>query len=135
MKKISFSVLSDINLLEKVLDKIELFFAENGLKGDWIENLIIASSEIISNAMTHGNKGIKEIPVDIFINIQPSLITMKIKDYGKGFNKDKIDDPLEEENLFKTRGRGILITESLIDSLEFENQPDGTCAVITKRIQ
>ncbi len=123
---------SNINALEDSLVEIESFLMKYALHQDFIDNLIIAVSELISNAMEHGNRFNPNLFVNINIEVVSRAVVVRVRDYGRGFDADHLANPLEKKNLFKTEGRGIFITRHLIDHLEFIHHIDGTEAIITK---
>lgn len=90
------------------------------------DNLSIAVTEAVGNAILHGNKKIPGKKVNIVFKIDKSRITVSVKDEGKGFNPDLISNPLDPGNLLKESGRGIFILKTLMDDVSFSFSPEGT---------
>lgn len=108
---------------------------EKGLSNDTIADLAISSTELINNAIVHGNKLDPDKQVTIILEFQNSSLTISIADQGSGFNPDEIPNPIADENLLKEAGRGIFIVRSLVDDLQIENNPEGgTSMIITKKL-
>lgn len=105
---------------------------------------IVAISEILVNAIEHGNLGItgneksklqhentwlKEIDrrlqlpehihqyVEVKFTRTETEITLQVTDQGKGFNWQEID--IERTNTHSTRGRGIFMANSVFKHLEY----------------
>jgi len=114
-------------------------FLEGTLRGFGTEESLIADiaisvSELVNNAMLHGNQSANDKWVTVTINRKDRKISIAVKDEGGGFNPDTVADPLAEENLLKEVGRGIFIVRSLMDKVEVDATSNGTRIVITKEI-
>jgi len=128
-------------ILPSSIEKVEdaAYFAEEAAKdmkfseGD-TDDIAIALTEAVSNAMTHGNKNIKSKNVTIIIDQKTDYMEISVTDEGGGFNPEHVDDPLLPENLLKESGRGIFILKSLMDSVEFLSNDKGSTTRLTKNI-
>ena len=49
------------------------------------------------------------------------VLEVSIKDEGKGFDYNKRTTDIDPEELFKSSGRGLLLIQSLMDNLDFED--------------
>ncbi len=99
-----------------------------------IADIAISVSELVNNAICHGNKSSGDKTVRVSIGRKEKDISITILDQGEGFNPDEIDDPLADENLLKEAGRGIFIVRSLMDNVEISEDNGGTAITITKSI-
>jgi serine/threonine-protein kinase RsbW len=117
------SVLDEIKtvelLAEKAADRMQ--FNE-----DEKDSLAIAVTEAVNNAIIHGNKQDKNKKVFVEFVFEGKKIIVKVKDQGKGFNPNKLSDPIAPENLLKESGRGIFILKALMDEVKFEFEKNGT---------
>ena len=114
---------------------IESTLAELGVDGSLVADIAITSTELINNAILHGNKGDAGKRVKIRLAVKNETVKIDIIDQGDGFDPTNIPDPLAKENLLKEVGRGIFIVKSLVDSLEFDQEPGwGTKATLTKNL-
>lgn len=79
----------------------------------------LALKEAFINAVNHGNKmdPNKEIKIDYSIDLDKIEVSMT--DEGDGFDPDSVPDPRCKENLYKTKGRGLLLIRSYMDMVEF----------------
>jgi len=103
---------------KEILDAIE----DAGFDPDSVFAVKLALEEALINAIKHGNKfdPKKRVHVDALINQREAKIT--IEDEGPGFNRATVPDPTAEENLTKCSGRGLLLMETYMTSVEYSNK-------------
>jgi serine/threonine-protein kinase RsbW len=107
----------------------------HGLDDDSIADLAISTTELINNAIIHGNKSDPEKSVTIEIEFFNDHLTISISDQGTGFRPEDIPSPIADENIMKEAGRGIFIVRSLVDDLKIEKAPrGGTRMIIIKNL-
>lgn len=99
-----------------------------------IADIAISVSELVNNAVSHGNRGDFEKVVSVSIEKQDGKVAISVSDEGGGFDPTAIASPVDDENLLKEVGRGIFIVKSLMDSVETKKTDKGTTVVITKAI-
>ena len=121
------------------IEKIEdaAYFAEEAAKDmnfseSDIDDIAIALTEAVSNAMMHGNKHDETKKVIIEICEKKGQMVITILDEGGGFDPNNVDDPLLPENLLKESGRGIFILNSLMDKVSFSSGTNGTLTTLIK---
>lgn len=114
-------------LAEKVAD-------DAGLSEDEKDNVAIAVTEAVNNAIIHGNK--YDISKNIYVDFVASKKDIKItvRDEGNGFDPDAISNPLTPENILKESGRGVFILRNLMDNIDFIFSPSGTKITMVKKI-
>jgi len=106
-----------------------------GIDQSTVADIAISATELINNAILHGNSGDTTKKVKIGLYVEDSKVEVSISDQGAGFDPKVVPDPLAEENLLKEVGRGIFIARSLVDGLVFDTEPGwGTRAIITKHL-
>jgi serine/threonine-protein kinase RsbW len=83
--------------------------------------LEVALVEAVANAVIHGNRRDpqKRVYVTCRINSDGEVL-LTIRDEGQGFDIHAVPDPLTQENLLRTHGRGIRLMQALMDEVEFE---------------
>lgn len=131
---LEIEILSDPSQIHVVEEKLEGFFHKEGLDQDTIENLGIATTEMVNNAIRHGNKGDEKQTVMVRFEKQPTFVKVTVYDKGKGFDPESLANPLDPENLFKDSGRGIFIVKSLMDDVQFEFTDEGTRVIMIKKL-
>ena len=125
---------SDTEYLSDVDTFLEATLRGFGADESVIADIAISVSEIVNNAMLHGNKSSSDKAVTIKVNRSNGSVNITVSDEGGGFDPDAIDDPLAAENLLKEVGRGIFIVRSLMDSVNIEATETGTIITISKEI-
>jgi serine/threonine-protein kinase RsbW len=120
---LNFILPTDVDLVnETVLQIIETAKLTGFIKDKEIEsNLRLAYTEAIINAMIHGNKSVFEKKVVINGEITNKLIKIVISDEGKGYDISSIDNPLDNENLLKSSGRGLYLIKAITDEVILKN--------------
>ena len=123
---------SDLNEIQHVEEFTEELVNKLGFSEEERDSLAISITEMVGNAISHGNKHNekKKVVIDFYINKEGIRIT--IQDEGDGFNVDEVDNPLEPENLLKDSGRGIYIVRTLMDKVSYHYNKKGTLVEIIK---
>jgi serine/threonine-protein kinase RsbW len=126
MNKYTLSISSskkNINLVEDLLIEANKAFH---LDENKFQRFQIAVSEMIINAIVHGNKEQAEKKVFISIEFDEQKITVFVTDEGNGFDIDTVPDPTIEENIPKISGRGLFIVKSLVDEFSYKHTDKGS---------
>lgn len=114
---------------------LEDWLRKRGVAENTIADLAIAITELVNNAINHGNKQREGKKVTLTLRYGDGEIEASITDEGEGFDPEDIPDPLAEENLLKEIGRGIFIVKSLMDDFRYTSRPEGgTMISIVKKI-
>jgi serine/threonine-protein kinase RsbW len=79
----------------------------------------ITITELMANAIGHGNREDHSRKVIIGHTVNSSMICVAVMDEGDGFNPEEVPDPTLPENIVKDHGRGLYIVKSYVDELEF----------------
>jgi serine/threonine-protein kinase RsbW len=96
-----------------------------------LHNVLVATTEAVNNAVTHGNLRDPKKYVIIVCKATKSSIEIRVHDEGKGIIENTLPDPLNEKNLLREHGRGIFLMRHLMDSVKFNCQESG-CEVNMK---
>ncbi len=124
------SDLNNVKKVERVTEKIADYMK---FPEDDRDSLAIAVTEIVGNAISHGNRGDVNKKVTVDFVYKRDTITVTVHDEGKGFDVNEIENPLEPENLLKESGRGIFIVRALMDKVEFFRTENGAAIRLTKK--
>lgn len=119
-KTYSVTLSSTFDQAETIPDFVDNIVDECGLDDDPSETFKLILSEAVTNAIVHGNKENPEKSVHIKVEITDSHMSAEVKDEGDGFEPDEKKDPLKEENLMDTGGRGIFLIKQFSDHMEFK---------------
>ena len=120
------SSLEMLDFLQLVSDYIG---RKAGLDEEALHWVGVAVRESVINAIKHGNCGDvrKRVHVE-FTTLQGEAvpgIAVRVRDEGCGFDPTTLADPLAQENLLKSTGRGILLMRSFMDEMTFQRAPEG----------
>ena len=132
-QEIIFEIKSDIEELSRVSKKVEEISCQMGFSDDECDNISIGVTEVVNNAIIHGNKNDKDKKVVITFKLVENELLIFVSDEGDGFDPDKIANPLEPENLLKEHGRGIFILKAVMDKVDFEFSKKGTTVIMHKK--
>jgi serine/threonine-protein kinase RsbW len=100
------------NLVEKVCQTV-------GIQEDAFGNVLIAVTEAVNNAISHGNDQVSSLTIDVAVGDAKESFCFKIKDQGNGFDYHNLPDPTAPENILKENGRGIFLMKNLSDEVAF----------------
>ncbi len=80
--------------------------------------------EGVINAFHYGNQERPEKKIHLAVDLTPDKMIIHVLDEGTGFKLSEVADPLAEENLLSTSGRGIFLMRAFMD--EFDVVPGKT---------
>jgi serine/threonine-protein kinase RsbW len=118
------------------LPDVDLFL-EGTLRGFGVDesavaDIAISVSELVNNAMIHGNKSSLDKMVTVRITRAQEGIVVIVSDEGVGFDPGVVPDPIADENLLHEVGRGLFIVRSLMDKVDVRATSKGTTIAVTK---
>ncbi len=116
------SVRSNIRIVEAfVLELNDALDLEESI----LDRIMISITEVVNNGIIHGNKSDPKKQVHLSCTCYDDHIDFSVRDEGGGFHPDDLPDPLDENNLLKEGGRGVLIIRSMMDVVEFRQAENG----------
>lgn len=110
---------SDIKHIRKASAEIEDFLRANKIDESAIFDIRLSVEEAIKNAILHGNKGRKGLPVSISYELRGGKFTVEVEDAGSGFTPAELPGPTKDENLTKAGGRGVFLMQKLMDEAKY----------------
>lgn len=113
------TLVSKFEEAEKSADILDILQQKLDFDDEFYARLMLTVSEAITNAIVHGNKLDPEKMVDVEVQKENDLLTFLISDEGDGFDPDNVKDPLLEENLLNTSGRGVFLMREYADEVEY----------------
>jgi serine/threonine-protein kinase RsbW len=99
-----------------------LFFLQSAIPSLSCEeqtDLRLVFSELLYNAVVHGNKNDINKIVCLNVKIEDDLVIGQITDEGNGFDYTKVLERMNDVGLLEECGRGIRLVYSLTDKLTF----------------
>lgn len=110
-----FQSLVDVeNLVDRVCQTV-------GVQEDAFGNVLIAVTEAVNNAISHGNEENPSLSIAVAVGETLDSFCFTVKDEGKGFDYHNLPDPTAPENILKENGRGIFLMKNLSDEIEFND--------------
>ena len=95
----------------------------------------LALEEALANAYKHGNKEDPSKRVEVDCGVEQGVVVIRVRDQGKGFDPERVADPLATTNLMKPNGRGIFFMKNYMDEIDYTFAADGgTVVTLRKRL-
>ena len=90
----------------------------------------MAVREGVINAFHYGNQEKPEKKIHLAIDLSADQMVIHVMDEGKGFKLVDVPDPLAEENLLSTSGRGIFLMRAFMDEFDVVSGKTGGAEII-----
>jgi serine/threonine-protein kinase RsbW len=124
--------MESVGVVEAAADEMA---TEAGLDEDQRFHVAMAVREAAINAVLHGNEYDPSLEIDVSLENTGQDFVVKIADQGRGFDPEKVPDPLAEENKLRGTGRGIFLIKSLMDEIHFRQLHPGTEVTLVKHLK
>ena len=111
---------SKLEYLDPIVDETEAFLAPLIQDDDLSYKIVLLVSEAVTNAIEHGNglDASKKVLVDLTIGRKQIQLT--VEDEGEGFQRDAVQNPIDDANILMDGGRGIFFIEEMADDVSYE---------------
>jgi serine/threonine-protein kinase RsbW len=91
--------------------------------------------EGVINAFHYGNQERPDKKIHLAVDLTPEKMIIHVLDEGKGFNLGLVPDPLAQENLLSTSGRGIFLMRAFMDEFDVvAGRTGGAEIIMSKRL-
>jgi serine/threonine-protein kinase RsbW len=124
-------------LLETLLDSVDLaeqvvlgIAGAAGFEEEDCHKIGMSVREGMINAYHYGNQRERGKKIHLTVELAPEKMVIHVIDQGPGFELGAIPDPLSEENLLRTSGRGIFLMRAFMDEFEVLRSRDGGAEVV-----
>ncbi len=107
-----------VEVCKEILAKLE----ENNFDKDDIFAVHLTFEEAFLNAVTHGNKNDPTKKVKIDYSVSSEKVEITVTDEGAGFEPESVGDPRFGEELYEPGGRGLLLMNSYMDIVKYNEQ-------------
>lgn len=108
------------------IHRVEEFFIKTNesfhIPDEKFHALLVAVTEAVNNGIIHGNKNDVSKHVTISCSQKRKLLTVKVKDEGEGFDPAEISNPLHDDNLLRTGGRGVFLMKAFMESVTYNKK-------------
>ncbi len=125
---------SCVESLHEVVDAAAKVTADLAMSEDACDEVAIALTEAVNNAIFHGNGGVRERSFAVEFTVVDGMLHIAVRDQGPGFDPAEVPDPLAQENLLKPSGRGLLMMRAMVDDVQHHFCAAGTRVILRKRI-
>jgi len=89
--------------------------------------------EGVINAFHYGNQERPDKKIHLSVDLSPDKMTIHVTDEGAGFKLSDVPDPLAEENLLSTSGRGIFLMRAFMDEFNVVKGSTGGAEIIMSK--
>jgi len=104
-----------------------------GFDDEDVHKLGIAVREGVVNAYNYGNLQDPRKKIHLEVEFDPERMTVSIRDEGGGFELSQVPDPLAEENLLRTSGRGLFLVRAFVDHVTVRRAPSGGAELVLSK--
>ena len=89
--------------------------------------------EGVINAFHYGNQERPEKKIHLAVDLTPDKMIIHVLDEGTGFKLSEVPDPLAEENLLSTSGRGIFLMRAFMDEFDVVPGKNGGAEIVMSK--
>jgi len=122
--------LESVDLAENIVTRVA---EAAGFGEDDLHKLGMAVREGVINAYNYGNCQDKRKKIHLAVELDPETMVVHVVDEGCGFELSDVEDPLAEENLLRTSGRGIFLMRAFMDDLAVRRGPTGGADLVMSK--
>src|SRR5260370_4013668 len=112
---------SEVAAISPFVDKIMRLIRKCGWVPGGESDVESALREALANAVIHGNHENPRKHVRVRFRCKPDEVSIAVKDEGRGFDINMIQNPTAPENRGSVHGRGIYLMKALMDEVRFED--------------
>jgi serine/threonine-protein kinase RsbW len=132
--RVAYTLDSTLDSVNKVEQTAEQLAVKVGFSEDDLHKITMSVREAAVNAVLHGNAYDPSKKIMVAYESSPNTLAITITDEGKGLSEEDVPDPLAEENLLKTSGRGIFLIKSFMDEVRIRDLHPGTEITLVKHV-
>lgn len=126
------TLLDSVSLAEGITERVA---RAAGFNDDDCLKIGMSVREGVINAFRYGNEEQRHKKIRLIFEMKEDRFVVHILDQGRGFDPRQVPDPLAEENLLKTSGRGIFLMRTFMDEFDVRRASHGgTELVMAKRL-
>jgi serine/threonine-protein kinase RsbW len=121
------TLLESVDLAESITMRVA---EAAGFPEEEVHKIGMAVREGVINAYNYGNQQDRQKKIMMTVELQPENMIVKVLDQGHGFELTEIPDPLAEENLLRTSGRGLFLMRAFMDEFKVGRGPEGGAELV-----
>jgi len=124
------TALESVDLAENIVKRIS---EAAGFSHEETEKIAMAVREGVINAYNYGNRQDTRKKIGLLVEFDPKKMTVHVRDEGAGFDLKEIPDPLAEDNLLRTSGRGLFLIRAFMDDFAVQRRPSGGAELVMSK--
>lgn len=132
--RIAYTLDSTLESVNKVENTAEELAQKIGFLEEDLHKITMSVREAAVNAVLHGNAYDPTKKIMVAYETTEDTLAITITDQGRGLAEDSLPDPLAEDNLLKTSGRGIFLIKSFMDEVRIRDLHPGTEITLVKHL-
>src|SRR5262245_10251706 len=109
-------------VLSRLVEEVTAAMKGEGYPPQDVFALRLALEEAGVNAFKHGRGGDPAKRVWVAYQVTPDQVLAEVEDEGPGFDPARVPDPLAEENLERSSGRGIYLMRCYLTWLRYNDR-------------
>jgi serine/threonine-protein kinase RsbW len=121
------TLLDSVDLAESIVMRVA---EASGFGEEDIHKIGMAVREGVINAYNYGNQQDRSKKIRLTVELGPETMSVMVLDQGKGFELTEVPDPLAEENLLRTSGRGLFLMRAFMDHFTVRPGPSGGAELV-----
>jgi serine/threonine-protein kinase RsbW len=121
------SLLDSVSLAEEMCTRIA---GAAGFDDDDCFKIGMSVREGVINAYNYGSQKQRDKKIFLTFELTPEKLVISVRDQGKGFHVENVPDPLADENLLKSSGRGIFLMRSFMDEFDVHLPSEGGAEIV-----
>lgn len=118
MESTKLVIESKLEALDQVYTWLKTILESNTTKG--VNNILLITYEIVTNAIIHGNKRDPSKSVIIGLDITESQIVVTVEDEGSGYDILPSKEEAQNLNYLEEGGRGLKLAVLTCDAIELD---------------
>lgn len=130
IRQLKYNLKTSIFEIDNLPNYLNEALAGLNVNSDKYNNILLAVTEAVNNAIIHGNKNDIKKEIELEFVVTDNYIKITVTDEGEGFDLDKVPDPTLPENLLSEHGRGIFIIKHFVDELKVVKSAKGNSIIL-----
>lgn len=119
--------LESVELAEELVLRIAV---ASGFDDENCHRIGMSIREGMINAVQYGSRLMRDKPVRMSVTLLADRLEIHVTDSGRGFSLSDVPDPLAEENLLKSCGRGIFLMKAFMDEFDVRRSREGGAEIV-----
>jgi serine/threonine-protein kinase RsbW len=134
--EVSVVFLNQLSELERLNEVVETFALEHGLASKLVFEINLALDELLTNVISYAFKDTEEHQIQLWIQLESGLLTLRLEDDGIPFDPTRMADPdvdlaVEDREI---GGLGVFFVKKVMDGLDYKRVEERNVITLTKSV-